>query len=186
MGQNEGLFRLRIAQQIIEPNYPINLFKHTSQNYRNPIKRCNNKCNNCMKMETKSFAYSTTKATKTPITPRPPNQYYNCMSRNIVYLITCKYKNCGAQYVRYSMRQLRERFIEHETTYESPVGRHCLAHDHFNKLTVQILTQAPTNETNPELWLKQQEYYWICKLGTLTKFNPKGLNKLIYDPTTRT
>ena len=31
-------------------------------------------------------------------------------------------------------------------------------------------TQAPPNEPNPELWLKQQEYYWICKLGTLTKF----------------
>ena len=70
--------------------------------------------------------YSTIKATNTPIIPPPPNQYYNCMSRNIVYLITCKYKNCGAQYVGYSMRQLRERFIEHEMTYESPVGRHVL------------------------------------------------------------
>ena len=54
------------------------------------------------------------------------------------------------------MRQLRERFIEHEITYESPVGRHCLAYDHFNNLTIQILTQAPAN---PELWLKQQECY---------------------------
>ena len=47
-------------------------------------------------------------------------------------------------------------------------------------------TQATTSETNPELWLKQQEYYWICKLGTLTKFNAKGLKKLICDPTIRT
>ena len=83
------------------------------------------------------------------------------------------------------MRQLRERFIEHKTTYESPVVRHCLARDHFNRLTIQILTQAPANETDPELWLNK-EYYWICKLGTLTKFKPKGLNKLIYDPTIRT
>ena len=29
-------------QQIIEPNFPFNLFKHTSQNYRNPVKRYNN------------------------------------------------------------------------------------------------------------------------------------------------
>ena len=93
-------------QPIIEPNYPFNLFKHTPQNYRNPVKQCNNKCNNCMKMETKSFAYSATKATKTPISPPQPNQHYNCMSRNIVYLTMCKYKNCGAQYVGYSMRQL--------------------------------------------------------------------------------
>ena len=68
--------------------------------------------------------------------------------------------SCGAQYVGYSMRQLRERFIEHRTTYESPVGRHCLARDHFNKLKIQVLTQAPASETNPELWLKQQEYYY--------------------------
>jgi hypothetical protein len=120
--------------------------------YRNPVKRCNKKCSNCMKMETKSFAYSTTKATRTPITPPPPNQNYNCMSRNIVYLITCKYKNCGAQYVGYSMRQLQERFVEHKTTYESPVGRHCLALNHFDKLTIQILTQIPApSERNPEI-----------------------------------
>jgi hypothetical protein len=36
------------------------------------------------------------------------------------------------------------------------------------KLEVQILTQASNNEPNPELWLKQKEYYWICKLGTST------------------
>ena len=54
------------------------------------------------------------------------------------------------------MRQLRERFIEHRTTYESPVGRHCLAQHHFNKLTIQMLTQAPTNETNPELSLNNK------------------------------
>lgn len=81
------------------------------------------------------------------------------------------------------MKQLRQRFIELKTMYESPVGRHCLAQNHFNKLTIQILTQAPTTENNPELWLKQQEYCWICKPGTFTKFNLKGLNKLIYDPT---
>ena len=99
-------------------------------------------------METKSFAYSTTKGTKTPITPQT--------NTTIVNQETCvsKYQNCGAQYVGYSMRQLREKFIEHRTTYESPVGRHYLARDHFNELIFQILTQAPANEANPELWLK--------------------------------
>ena len=96
------------SQPTIEPNYLFSLFKHTSQNYRNPVNRCNKKCNNCMKLETKSFAYSATKGTKTPTTPSPPNQNHNCTSKNIVYLITCKYKNCGAQYEGYSMRQLRD------------------------------------------------------------------------------
>ena len=82
------------------------------------------------------------------------------------------------------MRKLHERLYEHKITYESQLRSHCYVHNH--KLDIQILTQAPTNEPNPELWLKQKEYYWISKLGTLTKFNPKGLNKLIYDPIFRT
>ena len=166
----------------IEPNYPFNLFETTSQNFRNPIKRCIKTCSICTKLETKSFAYSTTRSTKTPINPPPPNQNFNCQSRNVVYLITCRYKHCGAQYVGYTMRQLRERRIEHKTNYDSQIHRHMVGKHHF-KLVFQILCQAPDNELNPELWLKQQEYYWICKLGTLTKFNPKGLNKLVYDPT---
>jgi hypothetical protein len=65
-------------RSITEPNFPFNLFKHASQNYRNPVKRCNNKCNNYENGNyNASFAYSTTKATKTPITPPPPNQHYN-------------------------------------------------------------------------------------------------------------
>ena len=97
------------SQQTTEPNYPFNLFKHTTQNYRNPIKRCHYTCNNCKNMETKPFA---TKKTKTPITLPKPNQHYNCKTRNTVYLITCKYQNCGGQYVGYSMRRLQQRFIE--------------------------------------------------------------------------
>ena len=35
------------------------------------------------------------------------------------------------------------------------------------------LTQVPTNNTNTELWLKRQEYLWICQLGTLNKVSKK-------------
>ena len=52
----------------------------------------------------------------------------------------------------------------------------------YKRIRFQILAQAPTNETNKELWLKRQEYLWICRLGTLSKLSNKGLNKLIYDP----
>ena len=51
-------------------------------------------------------------------------------------------------------------------------------HD-YKKIRFQILAQAPTHETNTELWLKRRKYLWICRLGTLSN---KGLNKLIYDP----
>ena len=128
-----------------------------------------------------------TRSTKNPIDPPPPNQYYNCQSKNVVYLFTYNYENCGAQYVGYTMRKLHERLFEHKTAHESQLQSHCCIYNHLPfKLDIQILTQAPPNEPNPELWLKQREYYWICKLGTLTKFNQKGLNKLIYDPTFRT
>ena len=173
-------------QPQIEPNYLFNLFQDTSQNFRNPIKQRHKECQLCKQLNTKSFVISA-RPTRTLIDPPPPHQYYNCHSRNVVYLITCQYKNCGAQYVGYMMRKLHERLYEHKTTYESQLQSHCCVHNHLPfKLDIQIPTQAPTNEPNPELWLKQKEYYWIRKLGTLTKFNPKGLNKLIYDPTFRT
>ena len=52
----------------------------------------------------------------------------------------------------------------------------------YKKIRFQILAQAPTHETNTELWLKRHEYLWICRLGTLNKLSNKGVNKLIYDP----
>ena len=163
-----------VPQPQIEPNYPFSLFQDTSQNFRDPIKRHHNECQICKQLNTKSFVISTARSTKTLIDPLPPQQYYNCHSRNVVYLITCKYKNCGAQYVGYTMRKLHKRLYEHKTTYKSQLQSHCCIHNHLPfKLDVQILTQTPTNEPNPELWLKQKEYYWICKLGTLTKYTQR-------------
>ena len=68
---------------------------HTTQYFRNPIKRCNNECSICKQLDT-------TRTTKTPITP-PINKDYNCKSRNVVYLIICKEQTCGTQYVGYTI-----------------------------------------------------------------------------------
>ena len=142
----------------IQPNYPFNLFENTSQNFRNPIKRHNKTCEIYKQLNTTSFAYSTTRSTKTPINTPPQNKHYNCQTKNVVYLTTCKFKNCGAQYVGYTMREIYKRLCEHKTTYESAIRNHCYTHNYLPfKLDVQILTQAPNNEQNPELWLKQQE-----------------------------
>ena len=63
------------------------------------------------------------------------------------------------------MREIYKRLFEQKTTYKSALQNHCYKHTHIPfKVDVQILTQAHNNEQNPELWLKQQEYYWICKL----------------------
>ena len=53
-----------------------------------------------------------------------------------------------------------QRLFEQKATYESALQNHCYKHTHIPfKVDVQILTQAHNNEQNPELWLKQQEYY---------------------------
>ena len=55
-----------------------------------------------------------------------------------------------------------KRLFEQKTTYKSvrTLQNHCYKHTHIPfKVDIQILTQAPNNEQNPELWLKQQEHY---------------------------
>ena len=96
---------------------------------------------------------------------------------NIIYLITCKTPDCRSQYVGYTTRQLKFRVYEH-------LSHNLSCHETKHKLSqvkFQILSKAPDNIANKELWLKQN-YLWISRLGTLTKLSNKGLNKLIYDP----
>jgi hypothetical protein len=71
-------------------------------------------------------------------------------------------QNCGAQYVEYTIKNIYDRLYEHKTSmkanYEAIVAHTLIMHLPF-KLDEQILTQAPSNEPNLELWLKQKEYY---------------------------
>ena len=55
---------------------------------------------------------------------------------------------------------------------------HIKQENHEYQKIFQILAQAPTHETNTELWLKRHEYLWICQLGTLNKLSNQGLNKI--------
>ena len=60
------------------------------------------------------------------------------------------------------------RIAEHLS--DGPMIKHIKELNHeYKKIRFQILTQAPSNETNKELWLKRHEYLWICRLGTLKK-----------------
>ena len=67
----------------------------------------------------------------------------------------------------------------------SPMAKHCDTYKHdLRKVKFQILSKAPNHEPNKELWLEQNEFHWICRLGTLNKLiSKKGLNKTVYDPT---
>ena len=121
-------------------DYPFNLFTTTLQNYRNPIKRCKRTCLICNILETRCFAESTTLTQKYPINPPPPSQFYNCNTRNIIYLITCTETGCRTQYVGYTTRPLKHRATEHLSDPGSPIRTHCdtLKHD-LKKIKFQIV-----------------------------------------------
>ena len=79
------------------------------------------------------------------------------------------------------------RIAKHVSDNHSPITQHCKQTKHdIKSIRFQILTKAPQNETQIEMWFKKNEYLWICKLGALNKLSNKGvkgLNKMIYDPT---
>ena len=143
-------------------------------------------CIICKMLATYLFARSTTKKTKHQITLPPEDQHYNCKSKNVIYLVTCNHKNCAAQYIGYTTRPLRDRIYEHIQTNTSAIYKHCNQLEHpLQKIKFQILTQAPTDTKNKDLWLRQHEYNWICKLGTSKKLDKRGLNSTFYDSTER-
>ena len=161
-------------------------FKKTSQNFRNPITRCTKNCIICKMLVTNLFARSTTKKTKHQTTLPPVDQHYNCKSKNVIYLATCNHNNCAAQYIGYTTRPLRDRIYEHLQTNTSAIYKHCNQLEHpLQKVKFRILTQAPTDTKNKDLWLRQHEYNWICKLGTSKKLDKRGLNSTFYDSTER-
>ena len=166
-------------------HYPLNVFTITQQAYRNPTSKCSNHCIICKQMKSNTSAISSLKKTKHPIDFPEPDQHYNCLTKDVVYLITCNHKGCKAQYIGYTTRAIKCRFIEHLTDPNSPVFIHFMSTEHHKQIaTLQILTKAPESP-NKELWLKQQEYHWICKIGTLNKLSDRGLNKTIYDSNQR-
>ena len=167
--------------QPLSIEYPHNIFKSSLQNFRNPTKRCCHACVICPLFETRCFAESTTLKHKFPISLPHPKQFFNCRTKNVIYLVICTTPGCRAQYVGYTTRHFMYRASEHLSN--GPMIDHIKQENHeYKKIRFQILAQAPVHETKKELWLKRHEYLWICRLGTLNKLSKKGLNKLIYDP----
>ena len=166
------------------PNkYPYAIFKRSLQNFRNPVKGCCKACVICPILETRCFTESTILKHRYPINLPNPKQFFNCQTKNVIYLIICKTPGCGSQYVGYTTREFVFRAAEHLSNHTSPMVRHCKETQHsLKQVKFQIVALVPGLETNKELWLKRHEYHWICRLGTLNKLSNKGLNKMPYDP----
>ena len=163
-------------------SYPYSLFKPSQQSFRNPIQPCKPNCNICKHLSTQTFVQSTLKKTKHPIHLPRETEHFNCQTSEVIYLITCNQTGCKTQYVGYTTRQIRHRFIEHLTDTHSPIYKHIQNTDHNKRsLTIHILTKPPLSTKDKDNWLRQQEYHWICKLATLNKTHDKGLNKTIFD-----
>ena len=111
-------------------------------------------CHYCKQLNTKSFAMSTTKSNKNPVDPPPSNQYYNCQSTSVVYLITCNYEKFGAQYIGYTMWKLHKRLWAQNSLWE-PITKPLL---HTQPSTIQtgctILKHHQMNQTLNSGWNK--------------------------------
>ena len=92
-------------------SYPFNLFNKSKQAFRNPTKRCSSNWNTCKHLSTQTFVQSTLKKTKHPIRLAATNEHYNCNTKEVVYLLTCNNASCKTQYVGYTNRKIKYRFI---------------------------------------------------------------------------
>ena len=106
------------------------------------------------------------------------NHAFNCDSKEVVYLITCKY--CNLQYVGNAVTQFRLRFNNHKSSLlrfckgqRGICGQGLYAHffeqghGGLRDLQVQIIDVTDINKPN------ERESFWIEKLMT---YCPKGLN----------
>ena len=129
---------------------------------------CNTPCKICPFMKQNTSIVCWTTKENIPIRGR-----YNCKSKNIIYLLSCK--KCGIQYVGQSGNTFNERFRAHLTdirhgNVNKPVSRHFTTDNHtIDDVDAVILTQ--TNR-NINIRLRTEES-WIQKLRSRT---PNGLN----------
>ncbi|KAK6175800.1 hypothetical protein SNE40_014189 [Patella caerulea] len=103
---------------------------------------------------------------------------YNCLSRNIVYLLTCSL--CKKQYIGESKRAFSKRFKEHYADIRhnrpKPVALHFNLDGHSCRNVmikiIELFKTDPNNGKNDAL-RKANEFKWI---HTLRTFAPDGIN----------
>ena len=107
------------------------------------------------------------------------NFSFNCNSRNVVYLLTCKI--CEKQYVGSTVTKFRSRFNQYKSNInlygkgqrgfmQEPLIEHFFSNKHngsHKDIKVQIIDYCDPN--NPE----RREDFWIYHLDTIY---PRGLN----------
>ena len=151
----------------------------SSQNARTI--RCNHpSCATCKHLNCSKHFTSTKTGTSYTI-----RHNFSCISRNLIYLITCK--KCHKQYVGLTTTQLNIRINHHRSNILN--HKHIYLCVHFNfpdhsleDLSVQAIDRVPDDCQNYLDELQKLEVYWIQVLKTL---QPLGLNVSKGTPTTK-
>ena len=137
------------------------------------MKHCKKSCKTCKDTIFQNFFKSTITGREYS-TINPTNQFLNCSSKNVIYLITCS--QCGVQYVGQTSTKLNKRMSSHRSAIKDK--EYLLIGEHFNgggrcsldHLKVQPIEQIIKNSIKFRL---ERENFWIKELRTLT---PYGLN----------
>ena len=101
----------------------------------------------------------------------------DCRSSWIIYLLTCKFKGCGRQYVGRSWREFYKRHYGHRQQFKNQLqelGKH-FHHSNHGPHNVQIQIIDQVREGNKPA-LKQCEGFWQHQLMTFVEQG--GLNSL--------
>ena len=132
-------------------------------------------CRKCHRFNTrKHFTSSTTKSRY-----RKSDQQIDCESRNLIYLITCKY--CKHQYVGETKQTLHMRIYQHAYSVRkqlnTPVARHfnnpTCKWDEASVECIEALKGDPDDNHFVAEKRLNRELYWIVELSTLS---PYGIN----------
>jgi hypothetical protein len=141
----------------------------------NPIPPCHfSNCKICDNLPPQRWFRSTHTGIKYPIKIKA-----TCVTRNVIYLITCN--KCNKQYVGETKRTFRTRIHEHfrdiTRSRDSPVARHfhLLGHSTEN-VTFAIIEVRPNDPDDEKSTTSRRtkEHYWIHQLRTMA---PVGINQ---------
>ena len=96
---------------------------------------------------------------------------FNCTSRNLIYLITCR--KCKKQYVGLTTQQLNIRINHHRTNILNKKRIYISGHFNFADHNINDLSVQAIDTIDSFQELQKLEQYWIKTLNTI---QPLGLN----------
>ena len=103
------------------------------------------------------------------------NGHGKCDTRNCIYLISCKHKNCHMKYIGFTTTKLNKRLAGHRANILYGTESYIMM-EHFTKHhTIADMVIKPIDICDGKV-LRKREQYWMQELNTIF---PYGLNSRI-------